>query len=293
MRILKILYYAFLDTDNLFRSLFGYDLIKNLSENNDEKFKFNNIKFYDIIFFIYNFCFLKIPFYCPKWVPKSVKMIFFGEDSKYIINKKELDDNNNCFIFINGILGSENQVLNTKMRLENFLNKPVNVIFNSSDTMLGDLIEGLIGKESDELTEASRIALFTICSKLLDENIEKVIVIAYSQGTIIISKVLNNLNKLGFNTDKFLNKLEVYCFSNCASKMKYIKNQLPYIENFANENDFVAKLGCNCSKQVKDLIDIDGSIFVNKNSYGHLFTFHYLNNFSNNYPLSKLNDYVD
>ena len=100
-------------------------------------------------------------------------MIFFGEDSKYIINKKELDDNNNCFIFINGILGSENQVLNTKMRLENFLNKPVNVIFNSSDTMLGDLIEGLIGKESDELTEASRIALFTICSKLLDENIEK------------------------------------------------------------------------------------------------------------------------
>jgi hypothetical protein len=293
MKIVKILYYALLDTKNLFRALFGYDIIKNLKEHNTNNKILNNLKFFDMINIIYTFCFIKLPFYCPKWVPKSVKLIFFGEDSKYIINENELDENNQCFIFINGILGNKKQAINSKLYLENFLNKPINILFNASDTLMGDLIEALIGKESDELTEASRVALFTICSKLLDENIKKIIVIAYSQGTIVISKVLSNLNRLGLNSEKYLKKLEIFCFSNCASKMKYIKNELPYIESFANENDFVAKLGCNCPAEVKDLIDIDGTVFINKNSYGHLFKYHYLNNFTNNYPLSKLNYYIN
>ena len=247
----------------------------------------------EFILIIYNYCFIKLPFHAPSWLPNSIRKIFFGCNSKYILNNKELDNNNNCFIFINGVLGSENLVKHNKYELEKLLNKPINILFNASDSLIIDLIESLIGKETEELTEASTIALYTICSKLLDININKVIIIAYSQGTIIISKVLNSLNKLGLDKEIYLKKLEIYCFSNCSSKMPYIKNKLPYMEHFANENDFVAKLGCNCSNKIKNLINIDGNIFINKSGHGHIFNLHYLKNFSNNYPLSKLNSYIN
>ena len=57
---------------------------------------------------------MKLPFYCPSWIPNSIKIIFFGSNSKYIVNKNELDEDNNCFIFINGVLGSENLVEHNK-----------------------------------------------------------------------------------------------------------------------------------------------------------------------------------
>ena len=311
MKIFKILYYAYKSTPNLYKSVFGneinYDFLfksgekdknnKNNKKNDDilkekdieiESEKFNLL---DYILFIYNFCFIKIPLHCPSWMPNIIRLIFFGENSRYIKNNKELDENNNCFIYINGVLGSEIGNLNTKIELENYLKKPVNLLVNSSDTLLSDLIESLVGKQTEELTEASTVALFTISKKLLDDNINKVIILAYSQGTIIISSVLNSLYKIGLNKEKYLKKLEIYCFSNCSSKMKYVVNELPYIESFANDNDFVAKLGCNCPDEIKDLIDIDGKIFINKDGHGHMLNSHYLHNFSKNYPLSKLNYY--
>ena len=290
MRILKILYFAFLDTDNLFRSLFGYGIKNNFFKNKNLSLSTN---FFDILLYIYNIFFIKFPFYCPSFVPYNLRIIFFGEKSQYLKDKNELDNEGRCFIYINGILGSKNQILKTKLTLQNFFNKPINILFNSSDTIFGDLLESLIGKESNKLTEASTIALLTIISKLLDEKIKKVIVIAYSQGTIIVSNVLNSLKNYGITNESILKKLEIYCFSNCSSNTKYIVNNLPYIENFANQNDFISKLGCNCPKQVKHLVHIDGKIFINKNKYGHLFTLHYLNNFNNEYPSSHLNSYIN
>lgn len=293
MRILKILYYAFLNTDNLFRSIIGYDVINNLIKNKSSTINYSNFNFFDIILFIYNFCFIKLPLYCPSWMPQSLKIIFFGENSKYIINENELDKNNNCFIFINGVLGSEKQVLNSKLNLQNLLKKPINILFNSSHTLMSDLIESLIGKETEELTEVSSKTLEIICNKLLDKNINKLIILAYSQGTIIIAKVLNILYKFGLDKEEYLKKLEIYCFSNCSSKMNYIKNDYPYMEHFANDNDFIAKLGCNCPTEIANLISIDGKIFINKNGTGHLLNSHYLQNFSENYPESKLNKYIN
>ena len=282
MKIFKILYYAFLNTPNFFRSIFGYNIINNLLENTDSELNINYWNLEEMFLIIYNFCFIKLPFYCPPWIPNSIKIIFFGSNSKYIVNENELDENNNCFIFINGILGHEKLVLKNKSLLENFLNKPINVLFNASDTLMIDLIEALIGKETNNLTEASSVALYTICSKLLDTNIKK----------IIISNVLNNLYKFGFDKEIYLRKLEIYCFSNCSSNMPYIKHELPYMEHFANNNDFVAKLGCNSPNEIKHLIHIDGKIFINKLGYGHMFNLHYLKNFSINYPSSKLNNYI-
>ena len=75
--------------------------------------------------------------------------------------------------------------------------------------------------------------------------------------------------------------------------MKYLIEELPYMEHFANKEDFVAKLGCNCDKDIKDLIDIDGNVFINQKGNGHMLNSHYLFNFKTNFPNSKLNTYID
>ena len=292
MRIIQILYYAYLNTENLFRSIFGYNIINNFLTHESSDIKIKNCNFRDLILFIHSIFFINLPFYCPYWLPKNLQLILFGEKSKYIPDKNELDNENNCFLFINGILGNEKHIYNNKKELEKLLNRPINVIYNSSHTLLGDLIESLIGKETENLTEASLTALEIVTNKLMNKNINKVILICYSQGTIITSKVLFMLNKLGINEKNIMKKLEIYCFSNCSSKMNYIINNYPYMEHFANENDFIAKLGCNCPVEIKKLISIDGSIFINKKGNGHLLNLHYLQNFSQNFPFSKLNNYI-
>ncbi len=292
MNFFKIIYYAYINTNNLYRSIIGYDVIKNINYNSKSELNKNYWSITKIFELLTNFIFIKLPIHSPSWLPTSIKTIFFGSNSKYIKNSVETDPSGNCFIYINGIMSNEFVVLLNKFELEKLLNKPINIIHNVTDSLIMDLTECLIGKETDDLTEASTVALYTICSKLLDKNIQKVIIIAHSQGTIIIAKVLNSLYKLGLNKIQYLNKLEIYCFANCASNMKYIKFNLPYMEHFANEHDFVAKLGCNCPKELNSVISIDGKIMINKNNYGHMLNTHYLNNFSNNYYQSRLNNYI-
>lgn len=85
-----------------------------------------------------------------------------------------------------------------------------------------------------------------------------------------------------------LKKLEVYTFANCANKMTYItyiydnngkEIGLPFIENFANEFDLVARLGVlSPLKKDPDLIKIDGRLYEKqgKDAWGHLLNEHYL-----------------
>ena len=59
-----------------------------------------------------------------------------------------------------------------------------------------DLLECLIGKQTNDLTEASFVTLSVISKLLLSSKLKKLIIICHSQGTIIMSQVLANLNKL-------------------------------------------------------------------------------------------------
>ena len=59
-----------------------------------------------------------------------------------------------------------------------------------------------------------------------------------------------------------LAKLEVYCFANCANTMPYIGawdgRPAPWIENFGNEHDIVARLGMLAPRAEYWGIDIAG-----------------------------------
>ena len=260
MKIIIILFYAFINTSNFYRSIFGY--------NNYIKTKY--------IWFIFNY----------------FKNLFFTPDSKYIKATNELDENNNCFIYINGIMTPEDIAKKDKIHLEKLINKPVNILFNRSQSLLFDLYESFIGREKIKLTEASTKALHIITNKLIDPEINKIVIIAYSQGTVIISNVLQHLTIVGLDGEKYLQKLEIYCFSNCSSKTVYLKNQLPFMEHFANKEDFIAKLGCNCPKKIQKYINIDGDIHINETGWGHMLSKDYLNNFKNNFPNAHFNKYL-
>jgi hypothetical protein len=194
-------------------------------------------------------------------------------------------------IYINGILTNDKIIELNRNKLNELFKRDINVIHNVTDSLISDLIECLIGKNTDSLTEASTLALYTLCNKLLNPEIDKIVLICHSQGTIIISNVLKNLYKLGLDKEIYLKKIEIYAFANCSTKMNYVTKDLPYMENFANNNDFVANLGCNCSEEVKDIVSIDGKLFIKEKS-GHMFNSHYINDFVKDYPESKLIEYI-
>lgn len=286
--MLKILYSAFKHTKNLYTSIIG----DKVEDSLNSEFSKENWSFLKILHLISDIFFIKLPFYCPNWVPFTIKKIFFGENSTYLPTDNEYDEDGICMVFINGIISNRQLIELNRKDLGLLFNRSINVIHNVTDSIFTDLVESAVGKNTNELTEASTLALYTVCKKLLDKNIKKLVIICYSQGTIIAANVLNNLSKLGLDEKEYLEKLEFYCFANCATKMNYIQDKLPYMEHFANENDFVAKLGCNCNKDIEDIISIDGIKFIKMNKSGHLFNTHYINNFKINYPESKLLKYI-
>ncbi|OZG73024.1 hypothetical protein BTA51_13810 [Hahella sp. CCB-MM4] len=88
---------------------------------------------------------------------------------------------------------------------------------------------------------------------------------------------------------QIMSRMEVYTFANCADRMTYVaevKNNkgekvgLPYIENFANQFDLVARLGVLSPLKESDpsLIKIDGPLFekTGMSAWGHLLNQHYL-----------------
>ncbi len=76
-------------------------------------------------------------------------------------------------------------------------------------------------------------------------------------------------------------KLEIYCFANCASEMQYYKNipgsrPLPWIESFGNENDLVARLGMFAPHIEDENIRLDGPFYMHPGAWGHLLNHSYL-----------------
>ena len=285
-----IIYSALINTKNIFTSIVGNRFFSNFFDSNSEMNK-SNWDFMNTLKFISDIFIIKIPLYCPKWVRYSIRIIFFGDNSRYYADNEE-SQNGECMIFLNGILYNDITIKQTQSILKNMFNRPINILKNASDSIISDIIETLVGKFTQELDEASTIALYTICNKLLDEKIDKLIIICHSQGSIIMSNVLKNLYKLGLNKQEYMKKLEIYSFATCATKMNYVVDELPYMEHFANDNDFVANLGCNCADDIKHLITIDGKINIKRDKSGHMFNTHYINNFSNDFPESKLLTYV-
>ncbi|KAB8437363.1 hypothetical protein FH972_025043 [Carpinus fangiana] len=177
-------------------------------------------------------------------------------------------------------------------------------------------------------TLAVRISYEAIRDAMLDENLDKVVVIAHSQGGIITSLALDNL--YATMPTQYFKKLEIYTFGSAASDFHnpmvdpshlgssttpnamaaanksamdmpklssrkpdptYIEQHLvKYIEHYCNGHDMVPLWGVLWHIAKGTSSSYSGRVFRHENQSGHLFDQHYLESML---PLSKINDHDD
>lgn len=163
------------------------------------------------------------------------------------------------WFFVNGVASNDAVAQRNGAYLAYLFHRPLTMIQNSTDSLLLDLLECAVGKQWYRYTEAATKAFPPIYDALKRPDKRRVVVIAHSQGTIIMATVLRMLaavlqapaEKRGlaglfgavvyappefvypdqdpWRAEDFapldvqeLAKLELYCFANCANGMKYL-----------------------------------------------------------------------
>lgn len=223
-----------------------------------------------------------------------------------------------AWFFVNGVATNEKVAKWNGKRLRDLFNRPITVLFNPTNGLGMDLIECIFDRTLEWTTEPAKYVRKNLAKALKDKNKEKVIVIAHSQGGIIVATALEKLAK---KYKQYFHKLEIYTFACPADEMatmtecigmlckfekdkKENKKKETHLEHFVNGQDLVAKLGvlraekcweshswssrflnCAVPKLLVDSqerkffgIDIEGDIYV-KDRKGHLLNAHYLFDF--------------
>ncbi len=218
-----------------------------------------------------------------------------------------------AWFLVNGILTNDGVAHLNAAYLADLFHRPITIIQNSTGSWIADLFECALGKQWYRATESVNKAFPAIYDALKSEK-ERVVVVAHSQGTIIMSVVLRLLQeslRMGsprqarrgaargivpvmphdwpIRLEEFepvtkadLEKLEIYAFANCANTMTFVSTDdqahdpLPWIESFGNEYDVVARLGMLAPNAAERGIHIDGPRYVHRGTWGHLLNEHYL-----------------
>ena len=243
MNVLLLVLASLQDTkkNNILKSIVG-DTTNLLNDENSE-YKKESITRKRLCKIISKFFLPKFPLHRPSFVKGFIGDICFGDNSCFIQedNVKSIE-----IIFVNGILMDMDAVLHIQKLLRNIFNHPISLFYNASDSIIPDLFECLLNKSTNMFTEDSLKLFMSILSILLNPKIKKLICIGHSQGTILLSSVLNNLKQICMD-DKYLQKLELYLFSNCSTKTKYINTEkkLPILRTSAMKTILSPDLGCS------------------------------------------------
>ncbi len=135
-------------------------------------------------------------------LPPAIEDLFFVRTQ--VLHRPDYYDDytsfrNEHWFFINGILTNGDVAHLNAACISWLFHRPVTLIQNATDGALRDLWECALGKEwyqHTSNTESARIAFPAIYDALTDDDITKVVVLCHSQGTIIMSIVLNALEVL-------------------------------------------------------------------------------------------------
>lgn len=170
------------------------------------------------------------------------------------------------WFFINGITVDRDFVKSNGLALSKLLgNRQISVLHNPTRGFAADLTEALL-ERSFNIKQDITLQMSGVLIAALKHGV-KVRIIAHSQGTIILASALKIIHKT--YGPEILNGLEVYTFAGALDELKEIPGV--YFEHFANENDFVARVGViECDKK------IHGTTWIRKDATGHLLNTHYI-----------------
>lgn len=231
-----------------------------------------------------------------------------------------------AWFFINGIGADETIASLNAGYLAQLFRRPLTILFKPSCGLLPDLGECTLGGEWGGIAAAARTAFPPLYAALKAPDRERVVLLCHSQGTVVAAVLLALLEELhpprmqqpradcperriaaklaagwGFpiitanqpeRQSRFvsaaeLQKLELYCFGNCATTMEPLikpqRNQppAPWIESYGNEHDLFARLGVFAPTSGKGAQRIGGDRYLRPEAWGHLLNAHYL------YPMAE------
>ncbi|KAG5302032.1 hypothetical protein I7I48_02231 [Histoplasma ohiense] len=201
------------------------------------------------------------------------------------------------WIFVNGVMVGNQGLRNNCDRLSKTFGRPITGIHNPTYGLLWDLLECLFQRSFAYDTYSTRYTYDYLKRSLTDPTVHKVVLIAHSQGGIIVSMALDLLF-----TDlsaENMAKLEVYTFGSAASHfnnpMRAIqtvttpistsplpqnrssKGVIRHIEHYVNGEDIVPQWGVLYNVRLTKT-RYSGKVFIRKGATGHMFNQHYLNN---------------
>ena len=251
--------------------------------------------------------------HAPSWVPPALRSVFFHQTT--IERRPDQAGSYDSFpaekwFFINGILTDPGMAAWNADYLAVIFHRPFTIIQNATDGPVSDLLECADEKAFGMNGEPVDVGFPEVHRALKDGTKDRVVIVAHSQGTLI-SAVMVRLLRLIYDrvgellsaaeqaeelaalrrtgvtldpddfedvTTAELERLEIYCFANCANEMRYVDHDaaLPWIESLGNEHDLVARLGMLAPDRKAEEIAIDGPLWVHRGAWGHLLNAHYL-----------------
>ncbi|KAK2810415.1 hypothetical protein FQN50_002904 [Emmonsiellopsis sp. PD_5] len=203
------------------------------------------------------------------------------------------------WVFVNGMMVGHLGLLNNCARLSLTFHRPITGIHNPTYGLLWDLLECIFQRAFAYNTYATRYTYDHLKKLLTDPAVHKLILLAHSQGGIIISMALDMLFT-DLPPDNIA-KLEVYTFGSAAAHFNNpLRTVIPvstsasrgactcavissparvirHIEHYVNNEDIVPRWGVLWN--IRDVhTRYSGKVFVRNQATGHMFNQHYLAN---------------
>lgn len=172
------------------------------------------------------------------------------------------------WFFLNGICTNESMWSLNAAYLSGMFQQRIHPLYNPTYGVHKDLAECIMGRTFNIKADVTKRLSEQLLEDVRDDSIEKIVIIAHSQGGIISSNLLNNLHCQC--ADEVEAKVELYTFASAADE-----NDHDFVtqEHFANTLDYVAQIGVIHHEE-----DTNGQLYTAHKS-GHLLNMHYLPHF--------------
>ncbi|TGZ77422.1 hypothetical protein EX30DRAFT_199684 [Ascodesmis nigricans] len=198
------------------------------------------------------------------------------------------------WLFVNGICAGTQWLQDNIDSIATIFGRHVTGVHNTTYGVLWDLVECLIQRDFLYSTEDTRLTYNYIKTTLLDPSVKRVVIMAHSQGGIIVSSVIDAL--YADLMPEAFDKLEIYTFGCAATRFcnpprpltpsesgltpptPTHPRQIAAIEHYVNDHDYVARIGVLHFVRGKPRNQYVGRVFTRLNVGGHLFNQHYLQN---------------
>lgn len=179
------------------------------------------------------------------------------------------------WFFLNGICTAPAMALLEAEELARAFYRPIHLIHTPTYGVVWDLWDAITARTLRKDGKLSRPAFNIVKNALLSHD--HVVLLSYSQGTIISSYIVRKILK-DPELRAHAHKLEIYCLAGVADSLHIDYaltaehgHPVPYVEHFANGQDFFARIGV-----LSHYYSTSGAVFVCPERKGHMLTDHYI-----------------